>query len=46
MKYNPAFLTEEELVDSFVVRQADLGLIVDAIRDNTGESNQDRKAHV
>lgn len=40
MKYNPAFLTEEELVQSFVVRQADLGLIVDAIRDNAGESNQ------
>ena len=40
MKYNPAFLTEQELVDSFVVRQADLSLIVDAVRENDGESNQ------
>ncbi|NTV46994.1 MAG: ATP-binding protein, partial [Chlorobiales bacterium] len=40
MKYNPAFLSDEELVRSFVVREADLQLIVDALRDNTGESNQ------
>ncbi len=40
MKYNPAFLTEEELVQSFVVREADLELIVDAVRENVGESNQ------
>ena len=40
MKYNPAFLTEEELVQSFVVRQADLQLIVETIRENTGPANQ------
>ncbi len=40
MKYNPAFLTEEELVEAFVVRQADLELIVGTLRENTGQSNQ------
>lgn len=40
MKYNPAFLTEEELVQSFVVRHADLELILHVIRDNVTNSNQ------
>jgi DNA polymerase III delta prime subunit len=40
MKYNPAFLTEEELVDSFVVRHADLDLITRVVRDNATKSNQ------
>ena len=37
MKYNPAFLSDEELIRSFVVREADLQLIVEALRENTGE---------
>ncbi len=40
MKYNPAFLTSDELISSFVVRQADLELTVETIRNNTGDSNQ------
>jgi len=40
MKYNPAFLSEDELVESFVVRGADLDMIVEIVRDNTGDSNQ------
>ncbi len=40
VKYNPAFLTEDELVRSFVVRQADLKRITEVIRQNTGPSNQ------
>lgn len=39
MKYNPAFLSQEELVRSFVVRQADLDFLVGVIRDNTGSSS-------
>ena len=39
MKYNPAFLSPDELVESFVVRYADLGLIIEIIRNNTGTSN-------
>ncbi len=39
MKYNPAFLSPDELLESFVVRHADLELIVETIRYNTGESN-------
>ncbi len=40
MKYNPAFLTDETLIRSFVVRDAELKMILDAIRENSGESNQ------
>lgn len=40
MKYNPAFLTEGELVRSFVVRQGDFERLLEIIRENTGESNQ------
>ena len=40
IKYNPAFLTEEELVDSFVVRHADLHLVLRVVRENTSGSNQ------
>jgi hypothetical protein len=40
MKYNPSFLTEEELVRSFVVRHIDLDLIIETIRENTASSNQ------
>lgn len=40
MKYNPAFLTEGELVESFVVRHDDLETILQVIRENTGAVNQ------
>jgi len=40
MKYNPAFLSKDELVDAFVVRCAELGLVVQILRENTGPSNQ------
>ncbi len=40
MKYNPSFLTEEELIESFVVRHADLELIIRIISDNVTDSNQ------
>ncbi len=40
MKYNPAFLTDEALIASFVARQAELARILEVIRDNTDGSNQ------
>jgi len=40
MKYNPAFLDEETLVQSFVARRSELRLILEIVRENTGESNQ------
>ena len=40
MKYNPAFLTSDELIGSFVVRHAELELTLETIRHNTGDSNQ------
>ena len=40
MKYNPAFLSREELIQSFVVRQVDLDLIIETVKENTGNSNQ------
>ncbi len=40
IKYNPAFLDDEALKANFVVRQADLELLVSAIGENTGDSNQ------
>lgn len=40
MKYNPAFLTDEELIESFVVREDDLDAILGWVRDNTTGSNQ------
>ena len=40
MKYNPAFLTNAELINSFVVRHEDLNLILQVIRENTTDSNQ------
>lgn len=39
-KYNPAFLTTEELVRSFVVRHTELDLIMQVIRENVTQSNQ------
>jgi tetratricopeptide (TPR) repeat protein len=40
MKYNPAFLDEDTLVQSFVARQHELEFILEIVRENTGESNQ------
>ena len=40
MKYNPAFLTDDEMIDSFVVRHEDLDLVLQVVRDNTTGSNQ------
>lgn len=40
MKYNPSFLSEAELIESFVVRHADLDLIVGIIGENVTDSNQ------
>ena len=38
-KYNPGFLTDEELVASFCVRTAEFDLLLDALRTCTGSSN-------
>ncbi len=40
MKSNPAFLSDDALKENFVVRHADLDLIVGVIRENTTGSNQ------
>ncbi len=40
IKHNPVFLSEEELASSFVVREAELRLLLDIIRENTGPVNQ------
>jgi tetratricopeptide (TPR) repeat protein len=40
LKYNPAFMTENELIDAFVVRHAELEKLVSIVRDNTEESIQ------
>ena len=40
MKYNPAFLSHEELLEQFVVRQDDLQAVLQTVRENTASSNQ------
>lgn len=40
IKYNPAFLSDDELAAAFVVRQNDLDSILRVVRENTGGSNQ------
>lgn len=40
VKYNPAFLTDDELIRNFVVRQSDLELLLRILRENTGRANQ------
>ncbi len=40
VKYNPAFLSEDDLVAAFVVRRLDLRLILDQVRENCVRSNQ------
>ena len=38
-KYNPGFLTDDELVESFCVRTVEFGSMVEMLRDCTGSSN-------
>lgn len=40
MKHNPAFLSREELVQSFVARKDDLAFVLEHLADNTGASSQ------
>jgi len=40
VKYNPSFLSQDELIENFVVRHTDLELIIRIIRDNITGSNQ------
>ncbi len=40
IKYNPAFLSDEELAAAFVVRDDDRNIVLRVVRDNSGESNQ------
>jgi tetratricopeptide (TPR) repeat protein len=40
MKYNPSFLSEAELIEGFVVRHADLEIIIGIIGENITDSNQ------
>lgn len=40
IKHNPAFLTEEELRDSFVVREAERDAVLEIVRENRGGTNQ------
>ncbi len=39
MKFNPGFLTDQELVDSFCVRVAEFAMLVETLRESTGSSN-------
>ena len=38
-KYNPGFLTDQELIDSFCVRTGEFSLLVEALRESTGNAN-------
>jgi tetratricopeptide (TPR) repeat protein len=40
MKYNPAFLGDDALIDSFVARKSEFERILEVIRENAAESNQ------
>ena len=40
VKYNPAFLSDAELLKSFCVRQRELEIVARCVRENTGEINQ------
>jgi tetratricopeptide (TPR) repeat protein/ABC-type iron transport system FetAB ATPase subunit len=40
MKYNPAFLSPEDLVRQFVVRHTDLDTVLQTVRENTTGANQ------
>ena len=40
IKYNPAFLSETQLIDAFVVRHDDFETVMQTVRENTTGSNQ------
>ncbi len=40
IKHNPAFLSDQELKERFVVRFKELDMLLDCVRSNTGEVNQ------
>jgi len=40
LKYNPSFMTDDQLIVNFAIRKADLDLLLQTIRDNTADSNQ------
>lgn len=40
MKYNPAFLTDQQRIDSFVVRTTEFELLMERLIENTGDSVQ------
>jgi len=40
IKYNPAFLSDQELIDSFVVRLNTLERVLEVVRENQHETNQ------
>lgn len=40
VKYNPAFLSDQDLIDGFVVRLTEFDLITEIVRENATESNQ------
>lgn len=40
LKYNPAFLDDDQLVASFAVRSRDLTALLEVVRENSGPSNQ------
>lgn len=39
-KYNPGFLSDDELIESFCVRTNEFASIVETLQENTGNSNQ------
>ena len=41
-KYNPAFLTDSELIDGFCVRQVEFQSLVETLRETEGDSNVHR----
>ena len=40
MKYNPAFLNDETLIRTFVVRHREFAAVMESVRDNTSDANQ------
>ena len=40
VKYNPAFLSDNELINAFVARQADFDIVMRIIRENASSANQ------
>ncbi|MEM9997941.1 MAG: tetratricopeptide repeat protein [Bacteroidota bacterium] len=40
LKYNPAFLSDEDLIDSFVIRKREFEAVMEVVRENTGPTMQ------